>query len=201
MRRCQVIFWTNADLLLLDPKIQSSKISVQFASRHKIAFHKIHLKILPTSEILGFLFRLNYDRRISNAILTFQPRACVQFKYKDGISRYVNCHYKVQISWGCLICLIMWTGFLYWSDGVVMFRRHPGPWFHIKMSFYQYRKPHCGDKTILRPSYPHNGISYPGKTASLYWIVALISPVTCETGDKLARYKMCFAEKWMTKIQ
>ena len=33
---------------------------------------------------------------------------------------------------------------------------------------YQYRKPHCGDKTILRPSYLHNGISYAGKTASLY---------------------------------
>ena len=31
---------------------------------------------------------------------------------------------------------------------------------------------HCGEKTILRPSYLHNGISYPGKTTSLYWIGA-----------------------------
>ena len=38
---------------------------------------------------------------------------------------------------------------------------------------YQYRKSHCGDQTILRPSYLHNGISYTGKTASLYWIAAL----------------------------
>ena len=36
------------------------------------------------------------------------------------------------------------------------------------MSSYQYRKPHCGDKTILRPSYLHNGISYTGKMTSLY---------------------------------
>ena len=44
----------------------------------------------------------------------------------------------------------------------------PGPWFSIKMPSYQYRKSHCGDKTILRPSYLHNGISYTGKMASLY---------------------------------
>ena len=48
----------------------------------------------------------------------------------------------------------------------------PGPWFNIKMSSYQYRKSHCGDKMILWPSYLHNGISYTGKTASLYWIGA-----------------------------
>ena len=52
----------------------------------------------------------------------------------------------------------------------------PGPWFNIKMSSYQYRKSHCGDKTILRPSYLHNGISYTGKMTSLYWIGALVSP-------------------------
>ena len=32
---------------------------------------------------------------------------------------------------------------------------------------YQCRKSHCGDKTIVRPSYLHNGISYTGKTTSL----------------------------------
>ena len=46
----------------------------------------------------------------------------------------------------------------------------PGPWFNIKMSFYQYRKYHCGDKMILRPSYLHNGITYTDKMTSLYWI-------------------------------
>ena len=48
-------------------------------------------------------------------------------------------------------------------------RSTPEPWFNIKMS-YQSRKSHCGDKTILRPSYLHNGLSYTGKTTSLYWI-------------------------------
>ena len=50
----------------------------------------------------------------------------------------------------------------------------PGGWFNIKMASNQYRKSHCGDKTILRPSYLHNRISYTGKMASLYWIGALI---------------------------
>ena len=48
-----------------------------------------------------------------------------------------------------------------------------GDLINIKMSSYQYRKSHCGDKTILRPSYLHNGISYTDKMTSLYWIRAL----------------------------
>ena len=51
--------------------------------------------------------------------------------------------------------------------------RSAGPWFNIKMSSYQYRKSHCGDKTVVRSSYLHNGISYAGKMSSLYWIGAL----------------------------
>ena len=50
----------------------------------------------------------------------------------------------------------------------------PGPRFNIKISSYQYRKSHCGDKTVVRSSYLHNGISYTGKMTSLYWIRALI---------------------------
>ena len=51
-----------------------------------------------------------------------------------------------------------------------IYRRNSGLWFNIKMTSYQYRKSRCGDKTILRPSYLHNGISYTGKMTSLYWI-------------------------------
>ena len=45
-----------------------------------------------------------------------------------------------------------------------------GSWFNIKMLSYQYRKSHCGDKTVVRSSYLHNAISYTSKTTSLYWI-------------------------------
>ena len=44
----------------------------------------------------------------------------------------------------------------------------PGAWINTKMSSYQYRKSHCGDKTVVRSSYLHDGISYTGKMASLY---------------------------------
>ena len=43
-------------------------------------------------------------------------------------------------------------------------------WFNIKMPSYQYRKSHCGDKTILRPSHLNNGIYHTGKMASYFWI-------------------------------
>ena len=45
--------------------------------------------------------------------------------------------------------------------------------FHC-MPSYQYRKSHCVDKTILRPSYLHNGISFTGKTTFLYRIWPLV---------------------------
>ena len=47
-----------------------------------------------------------------------------------------------------------------------------------KMPSYQYSNFHCGDKTILRTSYLHNGISYTDKMASLYWIRALSLPLS-----------------------
>ena len=40
------------------------------------------------------------------------------------------------------------------------------------MPSYQYRKSHCGDKTVVRSSHLHNGISCTGKMTSLYWIKA-----------------------------
>ena len=63
------------------------------------------------------------------------------------------------------IQLISITEWQYWGSG---------PWFNIKMSSYQYRKSHCGDKTVVRSSYLHNGISYTGKMVSLYWIGTLV---------------------------
>ena len=42
------------------------------------------------------------------------------------------------------------------------------PRFDINMSSYQYEKSHCGDKTVVRSSYLHNGISYTCKMTSLY---------------------------------
>ena len=54
-----------------------------------------------------------------------------------------------------------------WSES---WRTDPGGWFKIKMSSYLYRKSHCGDKTVARSAYLHNGISYTGKMTSLNWI-------------------------------
>ena len=51
--------------------------------------------------------------------------------------------------------------------------RRSGGWINIRMPSYQYRNSHWGDKTILRSSYLHNGISFTSKTTSLYWFSAL----------------------------
>ena len=61
--------------------------------------------------------------------------------------------------------------------GPIWGQQEPGPWFNIKMSSYQYRKSHCGDKTVVRSSYLHNGISYTGKMSSLYWFSPQVGPM------------------------
>ena len=48
------------------------------------------------------------------------------------------------------------------------------PWFNIRITFYQYRKSHCGFKTVIKLSSLHSGISYIGKMTSLYWIRVMV---------------------------
>ena len=83
----------------------------------------------------------------------------------------LNCEIFIQrLTWTNHFSLQVWTKLpMTWRKAKGTHKR-PGPWFNIKMSSYQYRKSHCGDKTISRPSYLHNGISYAGKTTPLYWI-------------------------------
>ena len=80
--------------------------------------------------------------------------------------------------WDCSVCGIIQMIIIHIVVRVIsingLHMQSPEPWFNIKMSSYQYRKSHCGDKTILWPSYLHIGISYTGKT-SLYWIGALFT--------------------------
>ena len=66
-----------------------------------------------------------------------------------------------------------WDLGLRWvSDKYPILQQSPGPRFNIKMSPSQYRKSHCGDKTVVRSSYFHNGISFTGKITFLFWIRA-----------------------------
>ena len=64
--------------------------------------------------------------------------------------------------------------FLCWKHNIFILNKGPGGWFNIEIQSYQYRKSQCGDQTVIRSSYLHNGISYTGKTTSLYWIRALV---------------------------
>ena len=56
-----------------------------------------------------------------------------------------------------------------WSE--VFFELHVRP-----RGNNQHRISHCGDKTVIRSSYLHNGVSYTGNITSLYWIRAQIMP-------------------------
>ena len=106
-------------------------------------------------------------------------------KFDICITNYVNYHASMSrlLVWYVtrghpwyLQCIMITIHFPLFQIQLLLCRTTimtPGGWINIKMSSYQYRKSHCGDKMILRPSYLHNGISYTGKTTSLYWIGAL----------------------------
>ena len=60
------------------------------------------------------------------------------------------------------------------SNEILQMTSRSEPWFNIKVLFYQWTKCRCGDKTVLRSSYLHNGISCTGKMTSQYWTRALL---------------------------
>ena len=61
-------------------------------------------------------------------------------------------------------------------DTVALKMSFQGPHsINIKITYYQNTTSYCGGKTILWPSYLHNGISYNSKITSLYWIGAMLS--------------------------
>ena len=62
------------------------------------------------------------------------------------------------------------------------------------MPSHQYRKSHCGDKSVVRSSYLHNGIPYAGKMASLYWISSLtLKTRACFLSLAQSKLRLCLA--------
>ena len=104
------------------------------------------------------------------------------WSYRSDVIVTFLCYGTIGIIWHCdhqstakkvQLTLIAIVYVLYFSTST------SGPQFKIKMTSFQYRKSHCGDKTIFQPSYLHSGISYTGKTTSLYWIGALHPVDSC----------------------
>ena len=105
----------------------------------------------------------------------------------DGIMwawvyQIVSRYNRVHNIYGC--CILCW-----WDIAYMIYIYLPlGLWFHIKLS-HPYTKSNCGDKTIVRSTYLHNGVSNIGigsiyttlggnmvsqKTAMLRWFIILL---------------------------
>ena len=114
---------------------------------------------------------------LSNCIVKYSDGYMIMYKQNQEQLIYIthNLLNFSKVDWEnaslSLIAHIFFLAMLLlWSVQNCIHELCPGGWFNIKMPSYQYRKSHCGDKTILRPSYLHNGISNTGKISSLYWI-------------------------------
>ena len=98
--------------------------------------------------------------------------------YRTFIHIYISALYICMCT-DMVLCTYTRTRYPYvsmWhSDWHMVQQSLTRAWFNIKMPSYQYRKSHCGDKTVVRSSYLHNGVSYTGKMVSLYWIRALFA--------------------------
>ena len=95
---------------------------------------------------------------------------CVLFDIRSAFALdsgfTLSCNWWRELSVDCKFDSITKSGL---HEVFLEVHREPGPQFSTKMLSYQYRKSHCGDKTVVRSSYLHNGISYTGKMTSLYW--------------------------------
>ena len=124
-----------------------------------ILFMYVFACILISSKIIVHDFCLPYFH-VSNSAL-FLPSTTVIFFHVHSLDTlycsYILMYFNQQIQWAVMLYWLSYIHYMY-----------SGPQFNIKMTSYQYRKSHCGDKMILRLSYLHNGISYTGKTTSLY---------------------------------
>ena len=129
-------------------------------SVYSTVYSDAHQRKHQSSASLAFVWGIHRDRWI--------PRTKGQLRGK--------CFHLMTSSWyfplrGWLNWFLLWhSTMLLWLYFFKRMHSCPGPWINIQMSLYQYRKFNCGDKTILRPSYVQNGISYTGKMISLYWI-------------------------------
>ena len=74
---------------------------------------------------------------------------------------------------------------------------NPGGRFNKEIPSYQYRNSHCGDKTIVRSSYLHNGISYTGNMTSLYWIRTLVIWITLLPYGMTRKRSHCHPALWI----
>ena len=119
----------------------------------------------------------NVSRALQNILSKFvccrNRPSCEHFKLKlcsCAQSHALGTRTKFQLE---ILTINVITGIVYFREIILESSRKVSetiPRFYIKMSSYQYRKSHCGDKTVVRSSYLHNGISYTGKMSSLYWI-------------------------------
>ena len=85
------------------------------------------------------------------------------------------------------------------------------PWFNIKMPSHQYRDSLCRVKTILRPSYLHNGTSYterqhpyiksgPRSSAVMVLVIQDNHIIVFHEGGLNYLYYLCDEEKKTTKL-
>ena len=125
----------------------------------------------PVKRNFDVLCVVNMNKAYYGCLLSFSETC---FHSRTDLSHTVFVVTILDPNRSCVIFTYILQGCFAGAGTIIILPRYlwsnPGPWFNIKMSSYQYGKSHCGDKTVVRSSYLHNGISYTDKMTSLYWI-------------------------------
>ena len=153
----------------MDAKIRMAPLIIMFAVRPTCAQDSI-FKMSSESPESGYKKMCN----ILTVFIAKSPNDHEHIGLRSKVTAYNTfCHTSDNLR---QVAMTEWTKGIIedWQMFIVKLTASlyikPGPWFKIKMSSYQYRKSHCGDKMVIRSSYLHNGIFYTGKMTSLYWI-------------------------------
>ena len=144
---------------------------------------RIFMKVKSCSKFIRDVILLNHELVLRPGVkspVTSTDKSSIVITYIKMCPNKNHNGEFIQILWQVThevvpYLISFWPPLVLTSVSILLWRLCSGSSFNIKMTSYRYGKSHCGGKTILCPSYLHNGISYTGKTTSLYWIRALVS--------------------------
>ena len=139
----------------------------------------LFLGVEPIPQCVVYMYDARY---YSDSILAVLPKVKISVKitfwFNEVHKRYHMLYFDNLEYSKLLTCLVLKTG-IFLED--------------------VYRNSHCGDKTILRLSYFHYGISCTSKTTSVYWISTLASWITSPSAAMVLNQEMtlisCMSDK------
>ena len=135
----------RSELYVLKESLKSPQLHVAALLEKRSAAYNRHI-------IVRSIWKLINVSIAGNAAVEFQFTNSIKWWSNKNKCLQPRAMKQVKRKWWGLWFFFFFTKYRL-SVWYIFKKCPPGRWFDIKMSSYQYRKSHCGDKTILSPQW------------------------------------------------